>query len=143
MACKHFQSVSMSKESKIVFVKFGGLFLGAILLISGINNIAQAIDPSTFSKLFQFSSGDTHEGRQMMNYNGCFSCHSIDGFGGDVGPELNGVVKRKSKQELFDWMKAPWKIKPGTRMPQFQLSDKEIETIINYLTTKDSMQVRT
>lgn len=85
---------------------------------------------------FQESAGTQQEGLSIMRSYGCFLCHRIDDFGGEIGPKLNGVKARKSRQELFDWIRSPKSIKPNTIMPQFNLSEDEILKIISYLETK-------
>lgn len=71
-----------------------------------------------------------------MKTNGCFACHRIDNFGSDIGPKLNGVGQRKSRDDIFKWIKSPSSIKAGTKMPQYNFTDEQIHEIINYLETK-------
>lgn len=77
----------------------------------------------------------------MKRY-GCFACHTLDGYGGSVGPQLNGVRYRKTHDALFRWIKSPWSVKPGTRMPQLNLTDEEVAKIVGYLETKDSIRIK-
>ena len=62
----------------------------------------------------------------------CFICHTIGTSGGTVGPILNQVSNRRSPEWLRKWLKDPNKVKPGTKMPNFEFSDDEIETIVGY-----------
>jgi len=134
----------MSRESAMAFVKFGSLFVGTIFLLVVVNSLATHANPSgeTPWQTFNFTSADIHEGRTLMERNGCFSCHSVDGFGGQIGPGLNGVKQRKTREELFKWIQSPWSIKPGTKMPQYNLSEETILNIVGYLETKDSIKVK-
>lgn len=133
----------MSRESILIFAKFGSIFLAALFVMITLNSLASRAGGSAETpwRTFNPTATDVHDGRVIMERNGCFSCHSVDGFGGRVGPELNGVGMRKSEEELFKWIKSPWSVKPGTRMPQFNLSDESILKIISYLETKDSLKV--
>lgn len=134
----------MSKESIVVFAKFGTLFLTSLVLMVVVNGLARGMSSSNETpwRTFNPTSADVHEGRVIMERNGCLACHSIDGFGGSIGPALNGVKQRKSNDEMFRWIKSPFSIKPGTRMPQYFLSDEEIYKIVSYLETKDSLMVK-
>lgn len=65
----------------------------------------------------------------------CSACHSIAGTGGNVGPQLDTVKQRYSKEDLIEWLKDPQKVKPGTAMPNLGLSDEKIGEIVEYLLT--------
>ncbi len=78
------------------------------------------------------------EGRAIVEQYRCSACHSIDGVGGHLGPRLNGVLQRKSKDAIIRWIESPNSIKPGTPMPQYYFSEEEIEDIVAYLGTLDS-----
>lgn len=134
----------MTRESWVVFTKFGSLCAAALFALFVVHSLASepAGSSETPWQSFNPTKEDVHDGRVLMERNGCFSCHSVDGFGGRVGPELNGVGKRKTDEELFRWIKSPWSIKPGTKMPQYSLSDDAVLKIVSYLGTKDSLNVR-
>lgn len=133
----------MTRESAVVFVKFASLFLTSLVVLLVVNSLARGSNGSgeTPWRTFNPTASDIHEGRVIMERNGCFSCHAVDGFGGRIGPALNGVNHRKSREELFQWIKSPWSVKPGTKMPQYNLRDDSILKIIGYLETKDSVKV--
>ena len=64
----------------------------------------------------------------------CTACHAIGGVGGVVGPALDTVHRRKSREELIVWLEDPAKVKPGTAMPKLPLTPEQIENIADYLT---------
>lgn len=64
----------------------------------------------------------------------CIACHSIGGQGGAVGPTLDSVYLRKSRQELVVWLTDPAQVKPGTAMPKLPLTQEQIENLADYLT---------
>ncbi len=134
----------MSSESLLVFVKFGSAFVAVLLVMIIVNILAGSAlgEGEPPWRTFTPTEADAHEGRQIMERNGCLSCHSVDGFGGQIGPRLNGSVQRKTKEDLFLWIKSPIDVKPGTRMPQYNLPDESILQIISYLKTKDTLQVQ-
>jgi len=63
----------------------------------------------------------------------CAACHSVAGTGGKIGPALDGVRQRKTREELIDWIADPQKVKPGTAMPQIPMEADELERIVDYL----------
>lgn len=63
----------------------------------------------------------------------CTSCHTIGTNGGTVGPVLNQVANRRTTDWLRTWLRDPSAVKPGTKMPNFELSNREIETVVTDL----------
>jgi len=66
---------------------------------------------------------------------GCNGCHSIGGVGGKVGPSLSRVGFRLRDTYIFNWLKNPQSIIPGTKMPNFQLRDQDALALTLYLKT--------
>jgi mono/diheme cytochrome c family protein len=73
--------------------------------------------------------------RLFMKDYGCIGCHSIDGVGGKVGPSLSRVGYRLRPGYIYNWIKNPQSIKKDTKMPNFQLRDRDLLAISLYLTT--------
>lgn len=68
--------------------------------------------------------------------NVCSSCHSINGIGGRVGPELNrplSVTEYWDQAALRQMMRDPAKVRAGSKMPAFHLGDEKIDDILAYL----------
>ena len=72
----------------------------------------------------------------------CVTCHEIAGYtnSGNVGPRLNDMKKRFSRDELVAIISDETKRNPLTVMPPFKrnliLTQKEIDSIIDFLYTK-------
>lgn len=81
-------------------------------------------------RLFQGKAGTAE---QLILQNGCLNCHTLNGAGADVGPVLNGLRHRKSREEIRTWLAAPWQIKPGTSMPDFGFTEVELRVLADYL----------
>ncbi|MFQ5747957.1 MAG: c-type cytochrome [Planctomycetota bacterium] len=82
---------------------------------------------------FQVSAQGPEE--LILRY-GCLNCHVVDGAGGHVGPILNGVRARKTREEILVWLTDPQAIKPGTPMPDFGLNETEKRALADYLLKK-------
>jgi cytochrome c len=94
-------------------------------------------------------AGDAANGRMLFTAKGCIACHTAQGVPnatGTIGPNLNGigdVAKRptladgaaNSPEHLREWIKDPQKLKPGTMMPNLQLTDKEADDLTALLLT--------
>jgi cytochrome c2 len=76
-------------------------------------------------------------GAERVARYGCRRCHRIGGQGGLTAPDLAGVTQRRSAGELRAWLMDPEAMRSGTAMPNFHLSDSEIEAIIAYLRDQD------
>jgi cytochrome c oxidase subunit 2 len=98
--------------------------------------LAAASDPS---------SDALARGRHEFEYR-CGACHTVRGTaaGGTTGPDLTHVMSRRtiaagtlpnSPATLAAWIANPQSQKPGTRMPNLQLSGEEIGAIDAWLVT--------
>ncbi len=63
----------------------------------------------------------------------CKACHSVGGVGGVVGPALDDVKSRQTRDEMIAWIRDPQTIKPGTAMPQLPLTDEQLVELVDYL----------
>lgn len=109
-----------------------GLFGAAALLWAGAALAApMALDVTDGGKKLM---GDPAKGKSVFNR--CMVCHAIDAGVNKIGPSLHGVVGRKAgsianfsysgankksgivwtQQKLFDYLKAPQAMVPGTKM---------------------------
>ena len=64
---------------------------------------------------------------------GCQGCHVIGGDGGSLGPTLDGVIEAKGKEFIFKKLRDPKFNNASSAMPQFPMTDADIEAIIGYL----------
>ena len=65
----------------------------------------------------------------------CQSCHTINGNGGDMAPDLTFEGSAVRRTWLLDFMKNPNTLRPALirRMPKFNLSDAEIQGLSDYM----------
>ncbi len=81
------------------------------------------------------------EGKALWEENNCIGCHSLMGEGAYFAPELANVFDRRGnsnevvfKNFLQGWMKMQPMPIPGRRkMPQFNLSEEEVNNIADFL----------
>gem|GEM_PF-768607 len=75
------------------------------------------------------------EGRKIFQSRPCLGCHTVDGKGGSVGPDLSD---EGAKGRSLDWLKAqvrdPKSHDPNTVMPSFKsLSPHQVDALAAYL----------
>ncbi len=76
------------------------------------------------------ASPEALKGMEIWQSQNCQACHQIYGLGGYMGPDLTNIISDKNKGAGY----AAVFIKNGTsRMPQFNLSDKEVFELIAFL----------
>jgi len=64
---------------------------------------------------------------------GCNACHQVNGSGGTIGPPLNGVAGRHSREWVAQHLRDPKSQTPGTAMPPFRFADHDRDLLISYL----------
>jgi mono/diheme cytochrome c family protein len=74
---------------------------------------------------------------QLMHDLACFSCHRINGHGGDMAPDLSWEGSSVQRAWLRDFLKNPNTLRPALirRMPKFNLTDQEINELTDYIMT--------
>ena len=67
----------------------------------------------------------------------CFSCHRINGHGGDMAPDLTWEGSSVQRQWLVEFLKNPNTLRPALirRMPRFNLTDAETNELTDYIMT--------
>jgi cytochrome c oxidase subunit 2 len=84
------------------------------------------------------------EGAAAFMRTGCIACHRIDGTpaAGVLGPDLSHVGSRRTiaagilentEENMQRWLRDPVSVKPGSLMPNLQLSDEDIRSLTAYL----------
>jgi cytochrome c oxidase subunit 2 len=84
------------------------------------------------------------EGEQTFRADGCADCHTIRGTGADgtVGPDLTHIGSRTTlaaltlpndAAALASWLRDPQHVKPGNRMPDLELPERDVRALVAYL----------
>jgi mono/diheme cytochrome c family protein len=74
---------------------------------------------------------------QLMADLACFSCHTINGRGSDMAPDLTWEGSSVQRPWLQAFLKNPGTLRPALirRMPRFNLSDSDITELTDYIMT--------
>lgn len=90
------------------------------------------------------SSDAQKRGQQVFFSTTCVMCHAISGTaaGSNIGPNLTHVGSRhmigaatldNTRDHLAQWIQNSQTFKPGNRMPQHNLSDADLQSLVEYL----------
>jgi ubiquinol-cytochrome c reductase cytochrome b subunit len=68
----------------------------------------------------------------VLQYKQCRNCHSLDGIGGQRGPDLSRVATKLTKDQLIRQV-----IQGGGNMPAYgkNLSPAEVDALVSFLMT--------
>lgn len=73
------------------------------------------------------------EGAIVYEENRCGICHQVNGIGMKLGPPLNGLARRRSREWVEEHFVNPQKLSPGTTMPPYKFNSKDMDRITTYL----------
>jgi len=79
-------------------------------------------------------------GRKLIKEYNCGGCHKLEGFQRQWVPSLNGIGSKVNRSWMVSWLKNPKGYFSKTKMPNFQLSDDEANTIADFLMTFTSFR---
>ncbi|MFY3138295.1 c-type cytochrome [Achromobacter xylosoxidans] len=105
-----------------------------------------ASPPSTRAGAGAARIGDPAAGREAMHQHLCAACHAIPGVTGawnHVGPPLAGMADRpyiagvmlNTPDNLERWLRQPGAIKPGTAMPDLEITAQDARDMAAFLHT--------
>ena len=77
--------------------------------------------------------GSIEEGKKIFGDSRCVSCHSIEGKGGTIGPELSKISSKMVPERLMRIIKNPHELWASSQMPIYGFSDQEIQKIVTFL----------
>jgi cytochrome c2 len=74
-----------------------------------------------------------YDGKALFRGAGCSLCHMIGNRGGEVGPALTYIGRKRKAEELERLLKDPEQLLPGGKMPQLYLNEQQIKALVAYL----------
>lgn len=86
-------------------------------------------------ELFPLKNRKLQSGYTLFK-NHCLTCHSINGIGGTMGPELNypkSVTEYWKENELVDYIVNPASFRNRTKMPTLGITKQQSQEIVDYL----------
>jgi len=92
----------------------------------------------------QPSKGMAEQGEILFQQKTCGNCHTISGTpaNGRIAPDLSHMASRETllsgmmankKENLKKWLENPQNVKKGSNMPDFLMSEKEVNELVDYL----------
>lgn len=78
------------------------------------------------------SNEHASKGKQLWQAKNCNSCHQLYGLGGYLGPDLTHIYSRRNEAQIKAFLKVGSNV-----MPDFKLTDEEMEHIIAFLKQVD------
>ena len=75
------------------------------------------------------------KGAAVYRANHCNACHAVNGSGGALGPALNGLSLRQTKDWVLQHFQEPQRLSPGTIMPPYKLPPADLNDLTQYLMT--------
>lgn len=73
------------------------------------------------------------EGAIIYQQHQCGACHQVNGAGQKLGPPLNGLALRRSRDWVDEHFINPQKLSPGTTMPPYKFTSKDLDRLSSYL----------
>ena len=115
----------------------GGIFALLIFVGLSVDTVKQMPKRSNAQNITEAVA----HGKHLWEINNCVGCHTILGEGAYYAPELGNVFLRRGagdeatfKAYLKGWMASqPLDIKDRRKMPQFNLSDKDVDDMADFL----------
>jgi mono/diheme cytochrome c family protein len=74
-------------------------------------------------------------GRKLIQESNCAACHRTEGVEKQWTPSLDGIGSKVNRSWLVNWLKNPKAYFVKTRMPNFLLSDEEVNILADFLMT--------
>jgi putative membrane protein len=122
-----------------------GRAAGAIVLLAfAAVTVSSGCEETSAAKAAKITGGDPDRGRAAIRSYGCGSCHEISGVPGavgNVGPPLNGIVKRayiagnltNDPEHLEAWIRSPQHLHPPTAMPDTGVTSRDARDMAAFL----------
>lgn len=116
-----------SKRKGMIFGGLAALTLFIVLEVTGATS-APAQPAGEESREVQL-------GRGVYQEINCGYCHSIDGTGGNLGPDLSGVGAQLGIEEIRGYLQNPNIMVPESLHPDLLFTEEEMDSLVAYLLT--------
>jgi ubiquinol-cytochrome c reductase cytochrome b subunit len=75
------------------------------------------------------------DGQTVYRSVNCAYCHSINGVGGAIGPDLSNIASTLTKDQITSYLQNPDLMVPNTLHPKLQFTPDELNALVAYLET--------
>ena len=116
--------------------KTSGKAMGNVALTSAQQNaLAMFLTKLTPENASQLEAAPAFavEGAMIYQQNQCGVCHTVNGVGSKLGPSLNGLSGRRNREWVEQHFADPQKLSPGTTMPPYKFSSRDLDRITSYV----------
>ena len=108
------------------------IFIGLIILFLSYSGVLYFRD----YREVQPADALAQEGKNIWQQKNCVSCHQLYGLGGHLGPDLTNSYSKNGSAYIKAFLQT------GTAvMPNFQLSEHEMQALISFLKYTDGTGV--
>ena len=73
------------------------------------------------------------QGRMVFRDQGCYGCHTAEGMGTPIGPDLSRIGAKRDQTDLTSWLRDPSTHRPRAHMPKIELTEAEVQALAAYL----------
>ncbi|MFQ5862647.1 MAG: c-type cytochrome [Candidatus Brocadiales bacterium] len=77
--------------------------------------------------------GDPDRGGLIFRESRCVTCHTIEGKGGYISPELELITTKVSRKWAYNWLRKTHYFDFKTKMPQFGFTPEQAISVIDHL----------
>jgi mono/diheme cytochrome c family protein len=81
-------------------------------------------------------SGSGERGKTIFLDSRCVSCHSVEGKGGTLAPDLGKVGSKLYPERIISILRNPHKLWSRSRMPIFGFTDQQIQDVTTFLVSE-------
>jgi mono/diheme cytochrome c family protein len=99
------------------------VFVSVVALIAAAASVATPRDAQLAAR-----------GERVFYEQGCHGCHRIGKVGsGGIAADLSGIGAKRSRADLFQWLRDPAAQKPTAHMPRIALPEADAQALAAYL----------
>jgi sulfur oxidation c-type cytochrome SoxX len=109
-----------------------GIGLVAVILFVGLEVAGATSAPAQPAGE---ESREVQMGREVYQEINCAYCHTIDGVGGNLGPDLSGVGGQLGTDEIRVYLQNPNRMVPASLHPNLLFTEEEMDALVAYLVT--------
>jgi cbb3-type cytochrome oxidase cytochrome c subunit len=138
-------------ESKMPAYDLSDENIHALLIL--LQSFNGRLAPEEYRRVLTEHEGKVEAGKNLVRTLNCIGCHPINGKGGDIRkfydnialapPDLTGEGDKVQSDWLYEFLKKPYVLRPWLqmRMPNFELSDEQTATIVEYFNSMSKRKI--